>query len=205
MGDSAVSKWAPGNSYGPVLSQTDLYLLGTELEINPILANKHNFHLVFNLVTGQTGGFNNNARDRDLTFTAKDEPATLPRVAQLMIITEISPWCTIIKNERGVTMGDVCTMIWKDYTEHYVSDAEFGALPPRLQEQVKRTAMNNLSQAAGWPQQMYYAPQAPPNRYKRVDWLRERIFFEGLKLNDQYTTSRLGFKAPNVFVMSLAP
>jgi hypothetical protein len=64
--------------------------------------------------SGQTGGFNNNARDRDLTFTAKDEPATLPRVAQLMIITEISPWCTIIKNERGVTMGDVCTMIWKE-------------------------------------------------------------------------------------------
>lgn len=205
MGDQAVSKWAPGTAYGPVLSQTDLYLLGTELEINPILANQHNFHLVFNLVTGQTGGFNNNARDRDLTFTAKDEPATLPRVAQLMIITEISPWCTIIKNERGVTMGDVCTMIWKDYTDHYVTDVEFGALPPRLQEQVKRTAMHNLSQAAGWPQQMYYAPAAPPNRYKRVDWLRERIFFEGLKLNGTYTTSRLGFKAPNVFVMTLVP
>jgi len=38
---------------GPVLTQTELYLLGTELEINPILANKHRtFHLVFNLVTG---------------------------------------------------------------------------------------------------------------------------------------------------------
>jgi len=106
-----------------------------------------------------------------------------------------------------------------------VTDAEFGALPPRLQEQVKRTAMHNLSQAAGWPQQMYYTPQAPPNRYKRVgafgflphlrtefhrvcsatDWLRERIFFEGLNLNDSYTKSRLGFKAPNVFVMSLVP
>ena len=115
---------------------------------------------------------------------------------------------------------------WCSYTDHYVTDAEFGALPPRLQEQVKRTAMHNLSQAAGWPQQMYYTPAAPPNRYKRVgafgffsshlhtefhrvcyatDWLRERIFFEGLKLNGSYTTQRLGFKAPNVFIMSLVP
>jgi hypothetical protein len=70
--DSVGNKWAAGTSCtniyfhdstkiseriqptdGPVLSQTDLYLLNTELEIHPILANKHgSFHLVFNLVTG---------------------------------------------------------------------------------------------------------------------------------------------------------
>lgn len=64
--------------------------------------------------TGQTGGFNADARDRDLPFTAKDEPATLPRVQQLVIITDMSPWCTIVKNENGVTMSDVCTKIWKE-------------------------------------------------------------------------------------------
>lgn len=66
------------------------------------------------MCAGQTGGFNPDARDRDLQFTAKDEPATLPRVQQLIIITEISPWCTIVKNERGVTMNDVCTAVWKE-------------------------------------------------------------------------------------------
>jgi len=203
MGDNFVPKWAPGNSYGPVLSQTDLYLLNTELVINPILANNHAFHLVFNLTTGQTGGFNNDARDRDLAFTAKEEPATLPRVSQIMIITSLSPWCTVVKNERGVTMADVCTQVWKDYTDHYVTDAEFASLPPRVQEQVKRMAMhNNSSQGqGGW--NMYYSPAVPPNRYKRVDWLRERVFFEGLRKNDSYTLGRLGFKAPNVFVMDL--
>jgi len=63
---------------------------------------------------GQTGGFNPDQRDRDLPFTAKDEPATLPRVSELVIITEISPWCTIVRNERGVTMSDLCTAIWKE-------------------------------------------------------------------------------------------
>ncbi|KAF4578350.1 hypothetical protein EYR40_001492 [Pleurotus pulmonarius] len=195
-----IGKWAAGGSYGPVLSQTDLYLLNTDLELNPIISGTHgSFHLVFNLANGQTGGFNPSARDRDLSFTQKDEPATLPRVTELVIITEISPWCTIVKNERGVTMGDICTAVWKEYSENYVTDGEFQALPPRLQEQVKRTAAHNAQ--SGW--NMYYSPAVPPNRYKRVDWLRERVFFEGLAKNDRYAESRLGFKAPNIFVMTL--
>lgn len=63
---------------------------------------------------GHTGGFNHDARDRDLAFTAKEEPATLPRVEQLIIITQLSPWCTIIKNPNGVTMNDVCTKLWEE-------------------------------------------------------------------------------------------
>ena len=63
---------------------------------------------------GQTGGFNNEARDRDMPFTAKDEPATLPRVTDIIIITELSPWCTIVHNDRGVTTGDICGTIWKE-------------------------------------------------------------------------------------------
>lgn len=92
----------------------------------------HGFHLMFNLVTGMspqnqylmranvlqtqgsTGGFNPNDRDRDIPFSAKDEPATLPRVQDLIIITESSPWCTVVHNDRGVTMGDVCSTIWKE-------------------------------------------------------------------------------------------
>ncbi|KAJ7042048.1 hypothetical protein C8F04DRAFT_1078125 [Mycena alexandri] len=202
MADS-VGKWAAGAFYGPVLSQTDLYLLNTDLELHPILRNGDaGFHLVFSLITGQTGGFNPDARDRDLQFTAKDEPATLPRVSQLIIITEISPWCTIVKNERGVTMNDVCTTMWKDYTENFVTDPEFAALPPRLQEQVKRMAAHN-SQASQWSGGYYATPPVAPNRYRRVDWLRERTFFEGMRKSDAYAISRLGFKAPNIFVMDL--
>lgn len=192
-----------------MLSQTDLYLLNTELQLHPILhGTDAAFHLIFNLVTGamdpvdtlavvfmffsvlpgSTGGFNNEARDRDIPFTAKDEPATLPRVTDLIIITELSPWCTIVHNDRGVTMGDVCGTIWKEsvlsdslefmtdrtddlilwnrYTENYITEAEFSSLPARFQEQVKRVAQNNQS-SGGWPAAMYYnTPQ--PNRYKRV-------------------------------------
>jgi hypothetical protein len=71
--------------------------------------------------TGQTGGYNPNDRERDLPFSQKDEPATLPRVAQLIIICERTPWCTIVKNEAGVTLNDVCQKIWKESVSASVS------------------------------------------------------------------------------------
>ncbi|KAJ3740485.1 hypothetical protein DFH05DRAFT_1508981 [Lentinula detonsa] len=198
---AVINKWAAGSAYGPVLSQTDLYLLQTDLQLNPILAGTNgDFHLLFNLATGQTGGFNPDSRDRDLAFTAKDEPATLPRVSQLIIITEISPWCTVVKNERGVNLVDVCTQIWKDYSDHHVTDAEFASLPLRLQDQVKRTS---ALRGAGGSWQAYYTPAAPPATFKRFDWLRERTFFDRLQRNDAYAAQRLGYKAPNIFVMEL--
>lgn len=70
--------------------------------------------------TGQTTGFNAEARDRDLPFTSKDEPATLPRVSELIIITEYTPWCTIVRNPAGVTMNDICTTIWKECVSYSI-------------------------------------------------------------------------------------
>jgi len=51
----------------------------------------------------------------DLQFSQKSEPATLPRVAQIIIITQYSPWCTIVKNDKGVTNEDVINALWKEY------------------------------------------------------------------------------------------
>lgn len=35
------------------------------------------------------------------------------------------------------------------------------------------------------------------------DWFKGRHYFEGLKRSDQYAVNRLGFKAPNIFIMDL--
>ncbi|KAG6902670.1 hypothetical protein C0995_013362 [Termitomyces sp. Mi166 len=213
-----VGKWRAGTSYGPVLTQTDLYLLRCELELNPILLNKHaNFHLVFSLVTGhriscvanvgQTSGFNQEARDRDLPFTQKDEPATMPRVKQLILITEHSPWCTIVTNENGVTLGDICIQVYKEYT-NTITGPEFTSIPARVQEQIKRISAHNLMTTQGGWQGNYFpaTPIAPvsTDQLKRYDWLRERVFFEGIRKDDSYAVSRLGYNAPNIFVMDLS-
>jgi hypothetical protein len=108
------------------------------------------------------------------------------------------------------------------YTDNHVTEAEFNFLPQRIQEQMKRAAVNNLATSQPNPGSWYHH-QAPPSRYRRVgafyfshiyaflflifvqDWLRERIYFEGLRKDDDYVQSRLGFKAPNIFVMDLVP
>jgi hypothetical protein len=36
-----------------------------------------------------------------------------------------------------------------------------------------------------------------------ADWLREKVYFEGLVRKDSYTIARLGFAAPNIFCMQL--
>ncbi|KAI0927856.1 hypothetical protein AcW1_005271 [Taiwanofungus camphoratus] len=202
MTDS-VRKWSPGASYGPVLTQTDLYLLEhVELELNPILsASNDSFQLIFSLSTGETYGFNAESRDRDLPFTAKDEPATLPRVEQVIIITEFSPWCTIVKNPAGVTLNDVCTTLWREYTDNLVTDKELEGLPARIQEQIKRAALTGGG-GGGW--QAYYSPApASPSRLRRADWLRDRVWFHKLARQDHYAKQRLGYAASNIFVLML--
>jgi len=37
-----------------------------------------------------------------------------------------------------------------------------------------------------------------------LDWLRDKVYFDGLLRNDHYAINRLGYKAPNVFVMQIA-
>ncbi|OBZ75545.1 hypothetical protein A0H81_04862 [Grifola frondosa] len=192
--DTVGSKWAAGNSYGPVLSQTDLYLLGTELELNPILSSSNDaFQLIFNIATGQTVGFNHESRGTDVPFTAKDEPATLPRVEELIIITEQSPWCTIVKNPSGVTLNDVCGTLWREYTDKMVTDKEFDALPPRLQEQVRRQASSQQG-GGGW--QAYYSPASIPTQFKRVDWLRDKTYFDKMHRKDHYSKASALKKLP---------
>ncbi|THH30813.1 hypothetical protein EUX98_g3377 [Antrodiella citrinella] len=198
-----VGMWGSGAAYGPVLSQTDLYLLGCELKLHPILRGEAtNFQLSFNMQSGNAVGTNHDSRDRDLIFEAKDEPATLPRVKELMIITEVTPWCTVIKNENGVTLDDICSGLHRDHTDNELTTKEFEALPPRIQDMVRRYALSTQSHG-GWPGP-YAQPQQPQGPLRRVDLLREKVWFDRMDHNPRYNVDRLGFTAPNIFLLHLS-
>ena len=49
-----------------------------------------------------------------MQFTQKDEPATMPRVQQLIILSEFTPWCTLVNNLNGVMLGDVITGVFNE-------------------------------------------------------------------------------------------
>jgi len=196
------TKWQPGTAYGPVLSQTDLYLLNPKVELHPIMTHSaKGFHLNFNLASGQTGGFNADNPDREIPFAVKDEVATLPRMSELIIITAATPWCTIIKNDHGVSMADICGALWREYTDNFVTEGEFSALPPIMQDRVKRTAVTR--EMGGMMGHYPSVANFPINRIRRIDWIRERVFFNGLERDDDFARKRLGFAAPNIFVLHL--
>lgn len=56
-------------------------------------------------------------------------------------------------------------------------DAEWATLPVREQERVRRSNVNNqmLSQNAGvWPGGGFASP-SPKDRFRRADWLRDKM------------------------------
>ncbi|KAG9001594.1 hypothetical protein FRB94_003681 [Tulasnella sp. JGI-2019a] len=204
-----MDKFAAGPHYGPVLTTTDLYLLGCELALHPILTHSFGaFHLILNLASGHAGGYNPANKDQDLELVHGNEPATIPRVQELHIICRLTPWHTHVRNQTGVTLGDVCAALGKQYSEAFITDAELDTLPSRTRDQIKRAAQNAqqiYGGAGGWGGAgMYYGSPSPGgsgSRLPRSAWLRDRIFFDGLEKDEDAATKQIGFKASNVFCM----
>jgi hypothetical protein len=73
--------------------------------------------LILFYLTGITTTGQNRGPDGEPVIPGKDEPATLPRVKQLIIISKYSPWCTIVHNDEGVTIGNVCSTVYKQSVE----------------------------------------------------------------------------------------
>jgi hypothetical protein len=172
-------------------------------------------------------------------------------VQELILITENSPWCTIVKNEvgvlsvlamvqmitglkRGVTLGDICTTIWKEYvlsgvchrtlTNNFDPADIRTTLSPMLNSGPSLLVYRNISSVRQHTPSKEVGtcitPQPPRptatgelvslfsslsafGTHHIIDWLRERVYFEGFVKQDQYAISRLGFKAPNIFCMQL--
>lgn len=108
-----------------MLPQLQLYQLRAQLRVHPVLERKRkDFNFVFNIKSGafravaarrlawliaragEAGGMSDSRASVPLGPMA-DAPATHPRVQQLYIITDKSPWYTLVENKDGVTVGDV--------------------------------------------------------------------------------------------------
>jgi len=204
-------KWSSGVSYGPVLTQTDLYILRQPIELNPILRRDGGAVQLHFSVSGP----NLEAALPDGTpvdvATVREEPATLPRVTQMYIICRASPWCTLVKNDNGVTVGDFLTQLVKDYVENFVTDTEMdllGTSSSRRAQQVRHQAASTAAQVqaqTGWGNYGYSPAVDPASvRPRRCDWLLERQFFENLEHEPRFIQERLNFTAANVFIINLS-
>ena len=99
-----------------------------------------------------------------------------------------------------------------------MTEAELGSCPQRIQDVIKRAAQTN--QGSGTPWTGFYTPAA--SRVRRVggwfslmlfhlyfpdigyqDWLRDKVSFESMVKDDNYIHGRLGFSAPNIFLLRM--
>jgi len=131
-----------------VLTPVDVHLLPreTELKLQPLLTNGDpTIRTKFDIMVGKIAVFNVHNADEELPFERKDELATRPPVAELVLVTPRTPWTTIIKNKIGVTLLDIFAELWKDYSRIEITEDEIASLSPRLQEQVRRAASSRMA------------------------------------------------------------
>ena len=119
----------------------------------------------------------------------------------------------------------IAYFICASYADHPITEDEFASLAPAMQDRVRRTAANRMHMGAG-SRYMGWAAASDPtmsNRCLRIgtqplplqlspqtvdirvalDLLREKVFFDGLEIDDSFARDRLGFAAPNIAVMHL--
>ncbi|KIJ57247.1 hypothetical protein M422DRAFT_773892 [Sphaerobolus stellatus SS14] len=189
MGD----KWIE-EQFAPVLTKDELHALWPDLELNPVLSEGTDLGLVFNFITGEASMTDNQGRPGPLS--QRYEPATLPQVDELIIMSKNSPWCTVVSNPHGVTVDDVFQSLYECYVEIMTED-EMAGLSPRNQDQMMRTRGLNM--------QTEYASGVTfrHGEHPRYDHLRNFVFFHHLLKDNSYVQQRLHYTAPNIFVMRL--
>jgi len=199
-------------SDGPVLKQTDIFLLGATLTINPLLTGEHpDIKINFNVATGDIAANHPKDEDQDVAWEPyQEQPAVLPRCTTLYILCRQTPWCIPVENRTGVTVKDVFSALYQFHANDFITEDEWNALPAKTHEKIKRLAKQdpNLGGVAGNApntpgQWSYYHANQTAVRYARKAWLQTRVNLEELKVDDEYCEQRLGFKGPNVVVMTV--
>ncbi|KAG8986879.1 hypothetical protein FRB94_007951 [Tulasnella sp. JGI-2019a] len=112
------------------------------------------------------------------TWKGWDEPATLPKLNRITLISPMIQGDIIVENSKGVTCGDILQ-----------------ALYAYAQKQLPTPQTNqNSTPFAAWQ---------PPAPQKRVDEWGEQTCFKGLRKNDHYVQGRLGWADPACFIVEL--
>ncbi|EJU05864.1 hypothetical protein DACRYDRAFT_20211 [Dacryopinax primogenitus] len=193
-----IDPWSPGTDHGPILEPVELFALGENVKVrlNPCLTGedkkKHDF--VYDVSDGR-------AMSQEETIAVQkyyDEPATLPRLFQVVIYTRLAPWVTIVRasaHDRGVTVGDCCESLRACYAKAITQD-EWDALPPRVAASVQRSLSGSMQYGYG----VTHASNGSLN-VKRFNWLMQRTVCSFMTVDGKYAEKRFGYSAPNVFLM----
>ncbi|KAF8313445.1 hypothetical protein DL93DRAFT_2081152 [Clavulina sp. PMI_390] len=132
-----------------------------------------------------------------------DKPVTAPvQLPSITLISTAFPWSIDVKNESGVTLGDVLRTLHTAFM-HLVTEGEYWSISDEQRAHIVATYNRNYQATLppGGPKSIigYGGALAPllskPRDSKggilRVDWLLEQTVFLGLEKNDLFAIVRL--------------
>ena len=178
---------------GPVHNARTATLLDTTFEVNPILRhlppqsdeNRLEYNVLFSLSTASL------FKDKqEISWVdGRDEPAVLPRVETLTLISEHFPWMIYVKAsdaDVGVTCADVMEALSKDLHKSFSKDEVDRWSKGRL-EKISAVYHYNRKAKEGVP------GGALGKGFRRVDYLSEYTIFDGIEYDDAMARERFGF------------
>ncbi|WWD17496.1 hypothetical protein CI109_101937 [Kwoniella shandongensis] len=120
------------------------------------------------------------------------QPATSPKVEELILLHDTTGWCIRVANRLGVNITDVLTGIFDFFASPLYVD-ELGEMHPR---------------AVRVMEQQYFEKRAQGfhdifEGYRKSDALLGMTYFNGIRYNDDLVMRKLNYVATNVLVLSL--
>ena len=178
---------------GPVYNARMATLLDTTFEVNPVLRhlppqsddNRLEYNILFSLSTASL------FKDKqEISWVdGRDEPAVLPRLETLTLISEHFPWMIHVKAsdvDVGVTCADVMEALYKDLHKSFSRD------------EVNRWSKGRLDKISAVYHYNRQAKEGVPGGalgkgFRRVDYLSEYTIFDGIQYDEAMARERFGF------------
>ena len=178
---------------GPVHNARMATLLDTTFEVNPILRhlppqsdeNRLEYNVLFSLSTASL------FKDKqEISWVdGRDEPAVLPRLETLTLISEHFPWMINVKAsdaDVGVTCADVMEALNRDLHKSF------------SKEEVNRWSKGRLEKISAVYHYNRKAKEGVPGGalgkgFRRVDYLSEYTIFDGIEYDEAMARERFGF------------
>jgi hypothetical protein len=181
---------ATARHFLPVLTPAEIQASHLTLSLNPALTTlhwdiRHPPNAVWSVVPGR----------KTTLWTGHQEPATVPLVPSLRIISPYFPWVINARNPAGVTCGDILSAIHSSALQ-LVWRGEFDQLRPA--DKNRLAAGYHANRPAKGAPKTADSPFDSGSWLVRADWLGRHTVLRGMSVSE--AKDKYGAPAPDVLL-----
>ncbi|KAG8762890.1 hypothetical protein FRC11_007293 [Ceratobasidium sp. 423] len=181
---------ATARHFLPVLTPAEIQASHLTLSLNPALTTihwdiRHPTNAVWSIIPGR----------KSVLWTGHSEPATVPLVPSLRIISPYFPWIITARNPTGVTCGDILSAIHTSALQ-LVWRGEFDKLRP--EDKNRLAAGYHANRPAKGVPKTADSPFDAGSWLVRADWLGRHTVLRGMSVSEG--KDKYGSPAPDVLL-----